>query len=123
MPSHIKTKGETMYGIEMIAEERRRQIEEEGWTAEHDEQHADGELAWAAVCYAAPRDVYKHEEFNGVHSFRDPWPWRYWDKREKHDRIRQLVIAGALIAAELDRLDADAEEIRETMMRPEGDDQ
>jgi hypothetical protein len=54
----------------------------------------------------------------------DPWPWfdevpetRYaddnswrrvkvWDKREKHDRMRRLEIAGALIAAEIDRLEA-----------------
>jgi hypothetical protein len=28
-----------------------------------------------------------------------------WDKRRKHDRRRKLVIAGALIAAEIDRLD------------------
>jgi hypothetical protein len=30
-----------------------------------------------------------------------------WDKREKHSRIRRLEIAGALIAAEIDRLTAD----------------
>lgn len=34
-----------------------------------------------------------------------PWPWSdAWDKRKKHDRIRQLSIAGALIAAEINRL-------------------
>ena len=35
-------------GIELIAEERKRQIEEEGWTAEHDDQQTDGEIAEAA---------------------------------------------------------------------------
>lgn len=36
--------------IEEIAAERKRQIEIEGWTREHDEQHANGELANAAAC-------------------------------------------------------------------------
>lgn len=35
----------------------------------------------------------------------NPWPWpTEWDKRGKHSRHRQLEIAGALIAAEIDRL-------------------
>jgi hypothetical protein len=41
-----------MNGIERIAEERQRQIEVEGWTSEHDEQHIFGELSGAASCYA-----------------------------------------------------------------------
>jgi hypothetical protein len=43
-----------MTEIELIAAERKRQIEEEGWTAEHDEQWKKGELAKAAMCYAMP---------------------------------------------------------------------
>lgn len=86
-----------MNGSERIAKERKRQIEVEGWNSEHDGNHGD-DLAWAAVCYAAPGPVF---ESQGV----DPWPWESgWDKRKKHDRIRQLEIAGALIAAEIDRL-------------------
>ena len=98
-------------GVELIAEERTRQIEEEGWTPEHDDDHRDDEIAWAAVCYAAPDRVF----VTGVHGsestvvFNDPWPWDIdWDKREDLDdppgRIRQLQMAGALIAAEIDRL-------------------
>ncbi|MCM0757438.1 hypothetical protein M7775_02505, partial [Sporomusa sphaeroides DSM 2875] len=41
-------------GIELIAAERQRQISQEGWTPEHDDQHANGELALAAACYAIP---------------------------------------------------------------------
>jgi hypothetical protein len=38
----------------------------------------------------------------------DAWPWsRNWDKRDKHSRTRRLEIAGALIAAEIDRLVSD----------------
>lgn len=89
-----------MSGIARISAERARQIGGEGWSAAHDDEHAEGEMAWAAVCYAAPGKVYRVA--SGPY---DPWPWeRHWDKRTKHDRIRQLTIAGALIAAEIDRL-------------------
>lgn len=103
-------------GAEMIAGERRRQIEKEGWTAEHDDEHDHAEMAWAAVCYAAPDSVFVASNLDadfedGVDiRLHDPWPWDgQWDKRRKHGRrkngrIRQLVIAGALIAAEIDRL-------------------
>ena len=108
-------------GIELIAEERQRQIEKEGWSAEHDEQHTKGELALAAALYASPIPLFERRETHGAVTFKDPWPWwdqieitRYgdgsttkvpaWDKRAKHSRLRKLVIAGALIAAEIDRL-------------------
>jgi len=83
-------------GVSLIAYERYRHICVEGWTPEHDDRHVDGEMAMAAACYAAD-----HWPWGAA----DPWPWdAKWDKRGKHDRIRQLVIAGSLIAAEIDRL-------------------
>ena len=101
-------------GIELIAAERNRQIEEEGWTEEHDDTHDDGELAMAAACYAAPEKVFieiyvdpKHlgKKYQRKKHYTDPFPWnKKYDKRDKHDRIKQLSIAGALMAAELDRL-------------------
>lgn len=102
-----------MNGAELIAKERQRQIDEEGWTAEHDDEHSNDEIALAATCYAAPEKIYRMvrmisggnaKKELGV-SFVDPWPWHpQWDGRDKHDRIRQLEIAGALCAAEIDRL-------------------
>ena len=46
-----------MTGIEIIAEERARQIEEEGFTVERDyEENATGMLSAVAACYAfAPK--------------------------------------------------------------------
>ena len=85
----------TKTGIELIAEERKRQIEKEGWSHEHDAQHKNGELAQAAACYALNKLPVPKLKF--------PWP-QHWDKRKKHDRKKSLAIAGALIAAELDRL-------------------
>ena len=35
-----------------IIDERIRQIEAEGWTPDHDDEHDKGELAAAAACYA-----------------------------------------------------------------------
>ena len=105
-------------GIERIAAERQRQIDQEGWTPEHDEQHKHGELAMAAALYASPSPVFARiDRQDGGVLFEDPWPWWYtnscaqrggptkaWDKRATHPRLRQLEIAGALIAAEIDRL-------------------
>lgn len=83
--------------VEMIAAERARQIEVEHWTPEHDAEHASGDLARAAACYALPE---------GWRSD-DIWPWHPgWWKPSPDDRIRELVKAGALIAAEIDRLQA-----------------
>lgn len=81
---------------EEIREERRRQRHGEGFGDEHDDRHTDGSLAQAAACYAA-----------GIVES-PPWPSSWdltWDKREKHSRRRQLVIAAALCVAEVQRLD------------------
>jgi hypothetical protein len=98
-------------GVARIARERRRQVEEEGWDEDHDDQHHGGELTAAAACYAlAPRVPYVESRRVGVTCFQDAWPWTSgWDKREKHDRLRRLEIAGALIAAEIDRICRDTE--------------
>jgi len=91
-------------GVGLILRERRRQMTDEGWDEAHDDRHAQGELAWAAVCYAAREPVYTM--LRGEHvSFFDPWPWDdAWDKRGQHNWYRRIQIAGALLAAELDRI-------------------
>ncbi len=94
-----------MRSIELIKQERQRQIEKEGWTSEHDKQHSRSELAIAAACYAVEgtkasvvRQVTSQTNY-------DAWPWDdQWDKRRTHSQLKRLVIAGALIAAEIDRL-------------------
>lgn len=86
--------------IELIAEERQRQIDAEGYTAEHDDDHADFSLSRAGACYALAADTATPSE----HPYRF-WPWEAaaW-KPSLEDPIRDLVKAGALIAAEIDRL-------------------
>lgn len=100
---HTATKEEMVMktGIELIAEERKRQVEEEGWTAEHDAEHDAGELAVAGVCYAMNASrLFKNSNF-----YMSWWPWDKVWWRPTND-IRDLTKAGALIAAEIDRLQA-----------------
>ena len=87
-----------MTGVELIAAERQRQIEVEKWTPEYDDGHHIGEMARASACYAMR--PYLHMDKLAMY-----WPWDMkWWKPCPNDRIRELSKAGALIAAEIDRL-------------------
>ncbi len=97
-----------LVGVEILAE-RHRQILKEGWTAEHDDDHPEGQIALAAACYAAPERIFIAEERSGrayapFTAYRDAWPWadRWWKPK---DRRRDLVRAAALMIAEIERLD------------------
>lgn len=85
-----------------IAAERRRQIETEGWTAEHDDKHDFGELADAAASYIiwpnSPLASWRIRIAKQVWPFDDVW-WKPKDRR------RNLIRAAALIVAEIERLD------------------
>lgn len=95
-----------MTGAELIAVERQRQITSEGWTPEHDDEHADGSLLTAAIVLADDVSgiVERWIESPGDANI-DRWPWKL-PARDKYDDnpIRLLSIAGALLAAEIDRL-------------------
>lgn len=102
-------------GVALIATERYRHFEVEGWTAEHDREHVDGELAGAAIAYSL-RAIYQAREARGGRSYDarlDFPPTTFWpigwgdDWKPSDDPIRNLVRAGSLIAAEIDRLLAD----------------
>lgn len=84
-------------GIEHIIEERQRQISIEGYTSDHDDKHTNAELARAGACYVIDYATPAHVGF--------AWPWdKRWWKPTPNDPIKQLAKAGALIAAEIDRL-------------------
>jgi hypothetical protein len=92
-------KERTMTGLDLIATERRRQIEAEGFDAAHDADHAE-ELAAAAAVYAIPPS--HRGTLEVAH-----WPWAVeWYKpeadRSPQARVRTLAKAGALIAAAID---------------------
>jgi hypothetical protein len=106
-------------GTVLIELERWRQVNNEGFTSEHDRDHDDGELAKAAACYAlhagsghagnwgsSPDVPYEGPRYKPL-----DWPWdRKWWK-PSDNTLRDLVKAGALLAAEIDRRIAAGEEI------------
>ncbi len=91
-------------GAELITQERLRQISVEGWTPKHDDQHAAGQLTRAAQGYL----TYAMFQMLGMEPppcfIPKGWPWtREWWKPSP-DPVRNLEKAGALTAAEIDRL-------------------
>lgn len=92
-----------------VLAERSRQIEVEGWTLEHDDEHKGGEMAFAAASYIIGVSTLTGAISKGKLS--SPWTYRIWPRSwdlkwwKPDDRRRNLVKAGALILAEIDRLD------------------
>src|SRR5262245_46000429 len=85
-----------------ILAERQRQIDVEGWTADHDDEHGNGELLKAAMIYLWHGTVLAATEMN-ARGAPMGWPWdACWFKPK--DRRRNLVRAGALMLAEKERL-------------------
>ena len=91
-------------GIELIAEERQEQIEKHGWTKQHDEQEHDGdELVRAACAIAYDSVLDKPARFSAP-----DWAWdirehKQMSKRKNIEKIERWKVAGALIAAAIDR--------------------
>jgi hypothetical protein len=84
--------------IDVIAE-RKRQVEKEKWSIGHDDEHDRGELAMAASCYARSSCRYA-----GKTKPPPEWCWdsKWWKPTTPR---RDLIKAGALILAEIERLD------------------
>jgi hypothetical protein len=83
-------------GIKLIAHELMTQ-DEQGFDV------GDDDLALAAVCYALPEEDRPLDTLdNNVPVY---WPWddEQW-KPYPTDRVKELIKAGAYIAAEIDRL-------------------
>lgn len=101
-------------GIELIAEERERQKQIEGWTPEHDDAHEAEEMLQAAICYCGHAASYEMN-LSDV-----PWPWaqEWW---KPSNPIRDLTKAGALIAAEIDRLQRAASVSNVRLSEPGGE--
>lgn len=111
-----------------VADERRRQAEGQGSHAPSDGESLllaeDESLALAAALYATPIPLYARQDRPGDNglpaiAFGDPWPWTETvegsrgglhsvpsgDRRAELGRRQRLVVAGALILAEIERLD------------------
>lgn len=109
-------------GIDLIAEERQRQINN-GYDANHDLKHDFRELTSAARTYidAAILTAKSKEMGNSNeaaiswHEYNEPLEWKYlkleWPWEEKSFKpttpLKDLIKAGALIAAAIDRFQKD----------------
>jgi hypothetical protein len=95
-----------MNGIKRIAAERQRQVEQEGWTPEHDDKHTGGELSSAARAYR--RAAYFIFQGDTVERARAKavafWPWEESWFKVSPDRARNLEKAGALYVADKERI-------------------
>lgn len=96
-------------GTARIAMERMRQIDKEGFSPEHDKKHNDSSLLLAAIAYIDEALGVNDPDSSPYESgIPGSWPWEasWWKPSE--DAVRNLEKAGALIAAEIDRLIANA---------------
>lgn len=83
---------QTLTVLKSIGIERMRQINSEGYSKEHDDEHTDGSIANAAAHY-----ICADENIN-------LWTWdKNFDKKEKHDRDKQLLIGATMAVAEIER--------------------
>lgn len=88
-------------GAMLIARERSRQVKEEGFDDDHDARWNNRQLALAGYCYLAR---YLGRSNPAIETL-VPNDWPFDSERWKpSDNVRTLVKAGALIAAEIDRL-------------------
>ncbi|EPB5124259.1 hypothetical protein ACRJX6_000209 [Klebsiella pneumoniae] len=94
--AELESRTVTAAAADVLAE-RQRQVTAEGWTAERDDSYQNSELADAAACYA----IHAHNQ-----GFSTPahWPWSPTWWKQTNPR-RDLVKAGALILAEIERID------------------
>ncbi|WP_218567627.1 hypothetical protein [Pseudomonas sp. AOB-7] len=94
-----------------VLAERQRQITAEGWTPEHDDEHCCDEIAALACYYAMPpaARLWSAESTGYGDTLEEAilpegWTVKHWDGSE-NGRRRELIKAGALILAEIERID------------------
>lgn len=94
--AELESRTVTAAAADVLAE-RQRQVTAEGWTAERDDAYQNSELADAAACYA----INAHNQGLSTPAH---WPWApdWWKQSGPR---RDLVKAGALILAEIERID------------------
>lgn len=93
--------------IDLINSERNRQINDKGWTPQHDDDHTDGELACAAAAFALSSTCRNFDE-----EIITAWPWGE-PMPSQESPLRDLVKAGALIVAEIERIQRANDEMRD----------
>lgn len=88
------SKAKRLSGAEEIARERIEQVAKHGYTLDHDKQYVHNQLIDAALAIINEDSNY----------WPDSWPEAIFDKIMNKPRREQYAIAGAFIAAEIDRI-------------------
>jgi hypothetical protein len=103
--SDLTPNAERMLAASKLLRERRRQQRDHGYDDAHDDQYQGPELALAAACYLL---AYAGPDFSTGH-VATYWPWDpvHWKPDAENPR-RNLEKGGALLLAELERLDRKA---------------
>jgi len=83
-----------------VLAERQRQMQTEGWTPEHDDKHDEGMLAQFGACYALHAAAQSEQWIRRCLLGHEQQSWF-----KPKDTRRNLVIAAALIIAEIERFD------------------
>lgn len=115
--------------IELITEERKRQIEVKGYTPEHDDTHTNGELAMSAAAYAARPNINvnigKHQGVFLTIKRGMLWPFESSSFKPSYsnDRKRELVKSVSLMIAEIERLQRLEEKIKQSEKEPDNPNQ
>lgn len=93
-------------GVKSIQVERRRQIID-GFDSVHDDQHTTGQLLLAARCYVVAAMLAERNTELPTLARRAGhlWPWQQSAWNPSTDPLRNVIKAGALLAAEADRLE------------------
>jgi hypothetical protein len=88
-------------GMELIRVERQRQIAK-GYTPEYDQRWKKWELRAAADNYLDAHRIRWNERLKGGPNRKWKWPVEKWTP-SPDDRVRELIVAGALYLAEVER--------------------
>lgn len=98
------TGSDKQQGLGIIVSERLEQIDNYGFTGEHHANHPEwydkGQLIDAASRLAF-KDI---EEIHGIEEPPTGWDFDWWNRLVDKPHVERLGIAGALLAAEIDRL-------------------
>ena len=95
-----------LQAVQMVHDERFRQLIQEGHTRAHDDKHTEGQLALLAAAYALSSVPEEHQDFRHDEAYGELMALLeddYGRSFKPKDPIRDLVRAGALILAELER--------------------
>lgn len=92
-------------GIELITEERQKQISKHGKTPEHDLEYNKHYQLCAAIAMLANVEIGYFDKNDAMDNYcPDGWDESWWENLLSKNYEEKMIIIGALAAGELDRI-------------------